>query len=356
MNVAALIARLLLALVFVVAGSAKLADHKGSRQALVDFGLPAALAGPLGILLPLAELAVAAALLPTATAPWGALGALALLLMFVAVIGLNLARGREPDCHCFGQLYSAPAGWKTLARNGVLAAIAGFLVWQGLGGDIGPSAVGWVATLSTVQLLGLVGGTLVLGLLAGFLVYRLWQNGYFAGGAASSRENASVLPRKACGGARPSSNGAQQAMPPAKKIGEPAPKIELRAPSGEAINLWSIQGEETLVLFYNPRCVFCQQMLPDLKQWEQDRAEGAPELLVVSTDSKRMDLDSPVMWDRKFAVFREFGADETPSAVLVDAEGRIGSELAVGAPEVLDLVTKGQRREESPVRKRGELL
>jgi thiol-disulfide isomerase/thioredoxin len=145
-------------------------------------------------------------------------------------------------------------------------------------------------------------------------------------------------------------------MPPPKKIGEPAPEMNLRAPSGEAINLWSIQGTETLVVFYNPHCAFCQQMLPELEQWEKDRAEGAPELLVVSTDSERMDLDSPVMYDRNFALFREFGAGETPSAVLVDAEGRIGSELVVGAPEVLELATNGQRREESPVRKRGELL
>jgi thiol-disulfide isomerase/thioredoxin len=297
----------------------------------------------------LTELAVAAALLPATTAPWGALGALALLLLFVAGISFNLARGHAPDCHCFGQIHSAPAGWKTLLRNGALAVVAGFLVWQGWGDYIGPSAVGWIVSLSALQLLGLVGGALVLGLLAGLLVYRLWQNGYFAGGAAPPRDDASVLPRRACG-------GVQQDMPPPKKIGEPAPEMKLRAPSGGAINLWSLGDKETLVFFYNPRCVFCQQMLPDLEEWEKDRAEGAPELLVVSTDPERMDLDSPVMYDRKFALFRDFGANETPSAVLVDAEGKIGSELVVGAPEVLELANNGKRREESPVPKKGELI
>ena len=53
-----LIARLLLALVFASAGAAKLADRAGSRQAIVDFGLPTRLASPLGVLLPLCELAV----------------------------------------------------------------------------------------------------------------------------------------------------------------------------------------------------------------------------------------------------------------------------------------------------------
>jgi Methylamine utilisation protein MauE len=77
---------------------------------MIDFGVPAALARPLGLLLSLSELAVAAALVPVATAWWGALGALALLLLFVVGISMNLARGRKPECHCFGQLHSAPAG------------------------------------------------------------------------------------------------------------------------------------------------------------------------------------------------------------------------------------------------------
>ncbi|MBA2714248.1 MAG: hypothetical protein H0U55_11945, partial [Rubrobacteraceae bacterium] len=166
-NAALLMTRLVLALVFAVAGAAKLADREGSRQAIVDFGVPAALAAPLGLLLPLAELAVAATLLPASTAWWGALGALALLSLFLVGITYNLARGRTPDCHCFGQLHSAPAGWKTLARNAVLAAVAGFVLWEGYEGGTGPSALAWLGALSTAQLLGLLGGVLMLALLAG---------------------------------------------------------------------------------------------------------------------------------------------------------------------------------------------
>ncbi|HEU4848459.1 MAG TPA: MauE/DoxX family redox-associated membrane protein, partial [Rubrobacteraceae bacterium] len=89
MAIVILFARLLLAAVFVVAGVAKLADREGSRRAVADFGVPGALAAPLSVLLPLAELAVAVALIPTSTAIWGAVGALALLLLFVAGIGAN---------------------------------------------------------------------------------------------------------------------------------------------------------------------------------------------------------------------------------------------------------------------------
>ena len=69
MEVALLVARLLLAGVFLVAGVAKLANRAGSRQAIVDFGLPARLATPLGIVLPLAELAGVPLLRPAPLRP-----------------------------------------------------------------------------------------------------------------------------------------------------------------------------------------------------------------------------------------------------------------------------------------------
>src|SRR5437764_9791152 len=78
MALALLTARILLAVVFLVAGLAKLADLAGSRQAVRDFAVPSQLATALGTLLPLAELTVAVTLLLPATAWWGALGALAL--------------------------------------------------------------------------------------------------------------------------------------------------------------------------------------------------------------------------------------------------------------------------------------
>src|SRR5260370_36719025 len=101
MDVVLLLARLLLAVVFGVGGLAKLGDRAGSRQALIDFGGPARLVTPLAVLLPLAELAVAVALIPTASAWWGALGALALLRLFITALRYNLARARTPDFHCF---------------------------------------------------------------------------------------------------------------------------------------------------------------------------------------------------------------------------------------------------------------
>src|SRR5213080_2134403 len=170
MGLALLIARLLLAGVFVVAGLAKLGDLAGSRQAMRDFGVPALLAAPFGLLLPLAELAVAIALIPTVSAWWGALGALVLLLLFIVGIGYNLARGRQPECHCFGQLHSAPAGWPTLLRNLVLAALV--VVVFGRSTPV-LGVFDWLGALTMGQRLEVLAGVVVVLLLAGG--WLLWQ-------------------------------------------------------------------------------------------------------------------------------------------------------------------------------------
>ena len=70
-------------------------------------------------------------------------------------------------------------------------------------------------------------------------------------------------------------------------------------------------------------------------------AQAAPKLLVISAGTKeankQMSLASPVVLDQQFAVGRSFGAGGTPSAVLVDTNGKVASEVAVGAPAVLEL-------------------
>ncbi len=123
-----LIVRLVLAVVLGVAGVAKLADRVSSGRTVVDFGVPERFASPVALLLPLAELTAAGLLVPRATARVGALLALLLLAFFVAAIVVNLSNGRRPDCHCFGQLHSAPVGWRTLVRNVVLALAAASVV------------------------------------------------------------------------------------------------------------------------------------------------------------------------------------------------------------------------------------
>jgi methylamine dehydrogenase accessory protein MauD len=326
MHVALLVARVLLVLVFSVAGVTKLADRTGSKQALVDFGLPASLAAPLGVLLPLAELAVAAALIPTSTAWWGAVGALLLLLLFVVGISANLARGRKPECHCFGQLHSEPAGWKTLVRNGVLAAVAGFVVWQGYGGA-GPSAVGWLAYLSTAQLLGLGVGVAVLGLVAAqwwFLLGLLRQNGRLA------------MRVEALEGRLPKES------PAGLPLGEAAPDFELPNLHGQKLTLEALRaaGKPVILLFTDPNCGPCTAMFSDVGRWQDEYAQkltvalvsrGEPEEHAISASEHGL---RNVLLQKDWEVSDAFGVDSTPSAVLVRPDGTIGGSALEGVDDV----------------------
>jgi peroxiredoxin len=423
-----------------------------------------------------------------------------LLLLFVVGISYNLARGRTPDCHCFGQLHSAPIGWPTLVRNLLLAAIAAFVVGFGRT-NIGPDPIAWLDTLALTRRIELVVGVILVLALAieswvlvqvlhqqGRMLLRIealesqlgmsaesafgssttglpidtpapvfalpsldgktitldsllamgkpitlifsgpgcgpceallpevgrWQRNYaskltlafisrgtpganrakiagqditsvllqrdrevaeayqaigtpsavlirpdgtigslLAEGADEIRglvANAIGLPvlKSLPMAASIMENGHTPAFsqPVIPKIGDPAPALTLPDLSGKPIHLADFRGNQTLLLFWDPNCSFCQQMLKDLKAWETRPPKGTPKLLVVSTGTveanQAMSLRSPVVLDQDFATGFLFGAEGTPAAVLVDAEGKIASELAAGVPAVLALARLGK--------------
>jgi peroxiredoxin/uncharacterized membrane protein HdeD (DUF308 family) len=335
-DVALLVARLVLGAVFLVAGVAKLVDRAGSRQAATDFGAPAFLAGPLSIFVPFAELAVAGLLVPKASAWWGAAGALALLLVFVAAIGANLARGRQPDCHCFGQLHSAPAGWRTLARNGALAVLAGFVVAAGRS-DPGRSAVAWLGELSTFEAAALVVGLLVLALVAlesALLVNVLRQNGrlLLRLETVESRLGVQAEPEVP-----------QRGLP----VGTAAPSFQLADLYGETFTLDALRapGKPVVLLFTDPNCGPCNALLPEIGRWQLAHEAELTLALVSrgSTEDNRAKSTehgiTNVLLQRDREVAEAYLENGTPAAVLVRPDGTIGSPLAVGAGAISALVT-----------------
>ena len=340
MDLLAVVGRIALALVFVVAGIAKAADPRGTRDALEGFGLPTALIPLLRVALPAAELAVAALLLVPATVTYGAIGALVLLAGFVIAIGVNLARGRRPDCHCFGQLHSKPAGGTTIARNVALMGIAGVVLWRGDAADYGD--LGSVTdTVTSDDFLAAALLLLALAALAqGFFIYGLLrQNGRillrldamesgFVGKEASEDESA------ARGAGLP--------------VGSPAPDFSLPGLHGETMTLAALRsaGKPVLLTFTDPGCGPCNQLMPDLGRWQREHADKLTMALIsrkTVEDNRAKAAEhglANVLLQEDFEIAEAYRFQGTPSAVIVEPDGTIGSPLMAGPANVQHLVNQ----------------
>ena len=336
MNAVILVARVVLAAVFVVAGAAKLRDRHGSALALEEFGLPRRAAAVGTVLLPLAELTVAALLLPDATAVAGAAGAAALLGLFIGGITVNLARGRRPDCNCFGQIHSTPVGPATLVRNILLAGLAVIVVAGGQD-DAAASALGQVGRLDTAT--ALAASALAVALAA--FAMQAWLALHLL------RRHGTVLLRlDALDGG--SAVDAERFAPDRSQlpVGAPAPAFDLSTAGGENVGLQDlIDGTRPLTLvFVDPGCGPCRTLLPELAT-RQSGDSGTQVAVVVSRADREAtrDLlsehDVPlVLLDPDGSVADAFRVFGTPSAIAVGPDGLIRSEPVAGTDAVRDLL------------------
>ena len=292
MSVALLIARCLLAVVLVIAAVGKLADGRGVRVTLGEFGVPRALRGPGAVVLPVSELAIAVLLVPAATARAGAVASVVLLATFCVAIAVSLARGERPDCGCFGRARSTAAGPATLARNVGLAAVAATIAVVGPGEGVGEAVDGL-----RVSPVGVGVAVLVLALVG--LAWFSWQ---------LFRQHGRLIERvraleKAVG---------ERPAPMGLAIGAPAPAVGRRD--------WPADRSSVL-LFSDPDCAPCAGLLP--------RLQGSRAALGRSVEI-RLVTDAEAL--------RAYRVPGVPSATLVDAHGRIASPTVTGEAPIETLI------------------
>jgi uncharacterized membrane protein YphA (DoxX/SURF4 family)/thiol-disulfide isomerase/thioredoxin len=309
-----LAARVLLAVVFATAGIAKLLDRQGTRSALEGFGVPSFALSPGSLLLPLAELATAFALVPQQSAQWGGLAALVLLLAFIGGIANAMTRGQAPDCHCFGQLHSEPAGRGTLGRNIALAALAGLVAVEGPGPDL-PS---WIGDRGGAELVATSAG--IAAAVLGALAISLWrENRTLKRGLDQARTELATFP-------------------PGLPVGTVAPSFALRSLTGESVTLESLcaRGQPVALVFISPTCGPCSHLLPKLAGWQGTLADSLTVAVVSEgTHGENLalvqDSTAQVLLQEGSEVLQAYRVEGTPASVLVSAEGRISSAAASGA-------------------------
>lgn len=316
MHLITVLIRLALSAVFGIAGVTKLLDQRGTRDAVKNFGSPESIAPALAIVLPIAELAIAAGLLFNGSVVLSGIAALVVLGMFVVAISVNLAQGRTHDCHCFGQLYSRPLGWPTLARNAIFAGAAGFVLWQARA-EMGPGILSTLSQLNRLQW-SLFGGAVTA--VVAVMVYLLRRQKRLAVTTATT--------------------------PRGLPLDSTAPPFDIAAYAGGRSSLAQLlaYGKPLLLIFTSPTCGSCVVLFQEIKEWQQSHSEQLTIALISFGTIKENFVNvarnglGQVLLQQEREVAKKYGADVTPTAVIVNTSGRIASPMAAGAEEIRNLL------------------
>lgn len=317
MHVASWVAAYGLALVFGVAGTAKWRDPEGTQEAIRGFGLPSAIASWGARILPAAEVAIALLLLLPATSLVGAAAGIFLLVIFVAMIVWNMANGRRPECRCFGQIHSKPAGLQTIFRNLGLIGMATLVLGNGGTSTTGITDSEILDSPGEVSLL-ISGIALVVSLAA---LKFAWDARQYARRARSTTADR---------GHTHAGVGLSQ--------GDVAPPFELEDPDGSVVTAGHLltDGNPALLVFSASGCGSCKDFLPELARWEKQYSQLAT-VALISTGDEKENVDSArhhdlttLLFDKGGLVSHAYGAELTPSAIVVSPRGIVEYPLVAG--------------------------
>jgi peroxiredoxin len=126
--------------------------------------------------------------------------------------------------------------------------------------------------------------------------------------------------------------------------GVAAPAFSLPTVDGRTVALADYAGRRVLLVFSDPDCAPCMEMLPRLDS--AARVSNVP-VLVISrggVDANRRKLAQAratltVALQAHWEISRLYAKFSTPIAYLVDEQGRIASEVAAGATAILSLLS-----------------
>ncbi len=117
--------RLILGMVFAFSGLGKAIEREKTIRLVKSYEiLPEFFATIYGFVLPWLELTLAALLIFGIFTQLAALTLCLLLVSFAVAVSVNLARGKQMDCGCFGSANREKLSWATVARISLLLSFA----------------------------------------------------------------------------------------------------------------------------------------------------------------------------------------------------------------------------------------
>ncbi len=132
------------------------------------------------------------------------------------------------------------------------------------------------------------------------------------------------------------------------KAGTPAPDFTLPALDGSEISLRSFRGTLVLLVFSDPNCKPCNELLPKLEEIHRKSKDlrllmigrGEPE--ANRNKMKKLGLTFPVVLQQSWEISRAYGMFATPIGYLVGEDGVLVEDVAVGGNQILALAAQGR--------------
>jgi peroxiredoxin len=140
----------------------------------------------------------------------------------------------------------------------------------------------------------------------------------------------------------------QRREPAGLPLGAAAPEFELPDLAGQKHKLSGFRGRDVLLIFFNPKCGFCTKMAADLVALPLDGARDSAVPIVVTTGNAEANrrlveqhgIRCTVLLQEEMEVAAQYRAQGTPMGYRIDPEGKIASDLVIGAEPLLELATK----------------
>lgn len=293
-----LFVRVILAAIFALAGIGKFLDLKGSEKAVRGFGIPGALAKPFSVLLPAAEVLIAAAFLFTQTSWVAALGATVLLTIFIIGMIYQMAKGNAPDCHCFGAIHSEPVSKKSLIRNGIFVILSLALAISGKNNQ-GLDILKSNENFAEENIMQLIIGLATVGLL-GAVVYFLKT---ISEQQTQIMRRIEILELTSTEGAKIVEREEAKSPDEGLLIGSPAPDFTLPDLDGRKISLENLMAQAKPILFFfvSPTCNPCGALLPEIEQWQTELKDRVNFVFISSGKSKKTPKNSAAKLLNRFS-------------------------------------------------------
>jgi peroxiredoxin len=127
------------------------------------------------------------------------------------------------------------------------------------------------------------------------------------------------------------------------KAGTVAPEFRLPCVSGGELALADFRGRRVLLVFSDPDCGPCDELAPLLQELHVERPDL--QVLVISrrdaeatsAKAESLGLTFPILMQRQWEVSKEYGMFATPIGYLIDDQGIVANDVAVGVAPILAL-------------------